>query len=75
MKVLLRCSYLVLLLGPGSKIKATFGVTFVAVAAVLLLIGGIACCHCNGNRRGDARFADELELANHQAIFVPGDAF
>ena len=46
-----------------------------AVAAVLLLIGGIACCHCNGNRRGDARFADELELANHQAIFVPGDAF
>ena len=75
MKVLLRCSYHVLLLGPGSKIKATFGVTFVAVAAVLLLIGGIACCRCNRDRRGDARFADEVELANHQAIFVPGDAF
>ena len=46
-----------------------------AVAAVLLLIGGIACCRCNRDRRGDARFADEVELANHQAIFVPGDAF
>lgn len=47
--------------GPGSKIKATLGVTFAAVAAALLLIGGIICWYC----KGDARFADEVELANH----------